>query len=153
MKKVLSIVLALSIALSLALVPAFADDSVKEYTVSLDDGYYIIYTVYEHKEIQSASANAVHTKSGSAIGRLYSSSDEVLASATVNGTFEYDGKTSEAVRASYSYEVFAPGWSFDSGNAYCDGDTAVAKVTFSRFLAGSHSLTVTLTCSPDGVLS
>lgn len=154
MKRAFSVFLALLIVVSAISVTSFAySNVVNEYTVYLDNGYYIDYTVFEDPTVQQYSANAVKTTTGSAIGRLYSASDELIATATVHGTFEYDGRRAEAIRSSYDYEIFAGGWSFDSGRSYFEGATATAEVTFSRFLARDARVIVTLTCSPTGVLS
>ena len=95
----------------------------------------------------------MRTISGRNVSSLYSASDELIANVTVRGTFEYDGRRAEAIRSSYDYEIFAGGWSFDSGRSYFEGATATAEVTFSRFLARDTTVIVTLTCSPNGVLS
>lgn len=154
MKRFVSGFLALVIILAVSITPAFADSSVvDEYLVYLDDGYYMVCTIYEDNAIQPLSVNDVHTKSGRASANIYNSNDEVAASITVVATFEYDGKTAEAITATYGYSVYASGWEFESGSARCVGDTAIASVTFSRFLLSDVNATVTLTCSPTGVLS
>lgn len=153
MKKLTSTILALALILCCAM-PSFADNTaVDSYTVNLEDGYYIVCTVYETPSVQTYNASATRVKSGNTTAYLYDNNDERIASATVYGTFEYDGSRAEAISARYSYDIYNSAWSLDSGRAYCDGATAVADVTFGKFLAKDLELIVTLTCSPDGVLS
>lgn len=154
MKKLFSAFLALLIAVSSISIVSFADsNAVNEYTVYLENGYYIKYSVYIDSTVHTNNVNAVRTISGRNVSSLYSASDELIANVTVRGTFEYDGRRAEAIRSSYDYEIFAGGWSFDSGRSYFEGATATAEVTFSRFLARDTTVIVTLTCSPNGVLS
>lgn len=151
MKRIASVFLALILVLSCVSFSVMADTN--ENVVYLDDGYYIVYTVVENRDMQLNSSDATRTKTGSAIGRLYDRNDKLMASATVRGTFKYDGTSAEAVSSSYDYDIYASGWSLESGTSYCEGDTAFADVTFAKFLARDMRLIVTLTCSPTGVLS
>lgn len=153
MKKLVSTVLAIALVFCCAM-PSFADSAVVDnYTVDLGEGYYMVCTVYENLSEQAYSASATLVKSGNTTSYLYDNNDKRIASATVYGTFEYDGSRAEAISARYSYDIYNSAWSLDSGRAYCDGATAVADVTFGKFLAKDLELIVTLTCSPDGVLS
>lgn len=154
-KRFIAFLFSLSMVFSMLSLAVLADNEYSsEHVIYLDDGYYIVYNISENAPaLQPSSTNVTRQKSGSAIGKLYDSSDTLIISLTVNGTFEYDGIKAEAISASYSYNVYSGGWTFESGNAYCDGDTAIATATFGKFLMRDKSLTVTLTCSPTGVLS
>ncbi len=58
----------------------------------------------------------------------------VLWTATVTGTFTYNGSTSSCTNASYRTDVYASTWSEQSGTAYPSGNTAIADVVMARKL-------------------
>ncbi len=149
MKKFISSVLALIAVFSCFSLFAFADDSV----VYLDDGYYILFEIDQDVLIQPNSVDDLKVISGKKTGNIYNGDDELMATVTINGTFEYDGSSAEATKATYNYRIYADDWRFDSGRSYCSGNKAVATVTFDRPLLSNVNATVTLTCSPTGQLS
>ena len=85
------------------------------------------------------------------------SSGTILWTATVIGTFTYNGSTSSCTNASYSTEVNAGPWSEQSGTAYPSGNSAIADVVMRRKLlfivVETVPVTITLTCDKDGNLS
>lgn len=118
----------------------------------LEDGYYLV-TILQTYVSPVAPAGAVNQISGSKTGSLYNSDMEKLCSLTVDGTFSYDGHSSKALSAGYSYAIYNVLWSFSSGNADYQGNTATATVTFMYLGIKPTTLSVSLSCSPDGVLS
>ena len=135
----------------LACVPAaFAgeDRGVQREIIYCADGFYLVREV--EVETQARAAGQV---TGNATQTLYNSSDTALLSVTVRGTFTYDGKTAEADSATYSYHIYDTAWRFKSGSAHCDGNQAIAEVTFGRGLFVSRTIEAVLTCSPEGKLS
>lgn len=148
MKKAISLLLALVALFSCLSATAFADYDI----IYLDDGYYIVYTLEQEAVIQPNSVNETRVVKGSRTGYLYNSSDEMMASVTLNATFQYDGTSAEATKATYNYHVYADDWRFDSGQSYCSGNQAIARVVFNAPVI-DKALTVTITCSPDGELS
>ena len=66
--------------------------------------------------------------------------------------FYYDGVTALATGANYSYDIYDDNWSFVEGSATYFRATATATGSFKRALF-PNSVTVSLTCSPNGVLS
>lgn len=117
-----------------------------------DDGSYVVTTITEIAYTSQYSLTQSKTKSASKNRDFYDANDELIYSLTVYGTFTYDGTTAEATSATYSYDTHGSGWSFKSGSASCSGATAKANATFKNgLLTGSAS--VSLTCSPTGVLS
>ena len=148
MKKALSLFLILLLAFSSVSISAFAEDCV----IYLENGYYVVRTVEEIPAVHASSASDVRVKEGIATDTYYDASDELVASVTVYGTFEYDGSKAEAIEASYEYEEYN-GWSFQRGIAYCSGASAIASVTFEKFGQTDFRAVARLTCSPTGSLS
>ena len=117
----------------------------------LSDGSYYVTTI--RAEYTTAASSQKQTSGFKSIAK-YNSSNEIEFSLTVHGTFTYDGTTSKAVSASYSYTIDDSFWSFSNGSAAYSGNTATATGTFKYLLLfQSQTLTVSLSCSPTGVLS
>ena len=147
MKKVFSSIIALAALFSCLSATAFADDVEYQGT-----GYYIVYGEIEYEAvIQTNSVNETRVVKGNLTGYICNSDDELMASVTVNGTFKYDGNSAEATRSVYNYHVYADDWRFSSGQSYCSGNSAIARVVFDAPVI-DKALTVTLSCTPDGEL-
>lgn len=149
MKKLVSAVLLVALALSVSCLPALAyDGQERDEVIYLDDGYYMIVSVNEEQPLTRASV-----KSGSKVGNLYNGRDELVAVFTLRGTFTYNGRIAEATSASCSYSIKVSGWKCTASDAYYKGDTAYGEATFEKFLLPDAIAYLTLTCSPSGVLS
>lgn len=85
------------------------------------------------------------------------SSGTILWTATVTGTFTYNGSTSSCISASYSTQISNNNWSEQSGTAYPSGNSAIADVVMMRKLlfivVETVPVTITLTCDKNGNLS
>ena len=85
------------------------------------------------------------------------SSGTVLWSVSITATFSYDGSTSKCTSCSHS--TTAPGtyWSITSSSSSRSGNsataTATAKYTPSSGAVQSYTKSVTIKCSPTGVVS
>ena len=148
MKRFLCLALAAVLVLSMG-VCAFADgpSPVATEVKYLDNGYYIV------TEIYSVQTRAQQLTSGTAVQSLYSAGGDLVLTFEVHGTFKYNGSTCIATLASYDYDIYASGWYFVSASAWCEGNTALANGEFKHPLLGTIDTTVTLSCSPTGVLS
>ena len=104
--------------------------------------------VTETRQTRAASG----TVSGNKTRDYYNSSNQLVWSITVYGTFSFNGSSAEATDADYSYEVYSSDWSFVSGSASYSGATATASGRFKHGLLSTNA-TVSLTCSPSGKLS
>lgn len=102
---------------------------------------------------QSLDTRASNTRIGTKIGDYYDADGNLLWDFTVHGTFTYDGATATATDASYSYNIYNPIWTLKSANAYCSGNQAIAEGKFNGGLLLNRSTSITLSCSPSGVLS
>lgn len=116
------------------------------------DGSYVTEEITEVKT-PTAPYATVQTVSGAKTQKLFSSDNELIASLTVHGTFEYGMTPAAAVNTSYSYTVDNSFWSFSGGKATLSGPNVAATGTFDYFLfVRSEMLSVTLTCTPAGTL-
>ena len=118
-----------------------------------EDGSYVVVTIDTDQPLgKVAFAAGNQIISGTKNYSYYNDSNNLVLVFRVHGTFEYDGITSSAVGASYSYDIYDSNWSFLNANATCSGATATATGSFVRFLV-PKSITASLTCSPNGILS
>ena len=117
-----------------------------------EDGSYLVTVITE--DTGTSMARITNSKSGSKRTALYSSTNDLLCSLTVYGTFTYDGSSALATNSSYSYTVDSSLWSFDSGSSVKSGSKVTATATF-NFLSfvQSRTISVSLACSPNGTLS
>lgn len=140
------------VLLSLCTVPALAAETPEATTaiVYYEDGSYMIVTLVVYKPFAARAANTI---SASRTVSSYNADDELLWDFTVHGTFTYDGTTATATDASYSYNIYNSAWELKSAEAYCSGNQAIAEGKFNGGLLLNRSTSITLTCSPTGVLS
>lgn len=129
-----------------------AENSSTETLTLLSDGSYYITTITEDTVVTRAS-----TKSGTKTTRYYSSSNELLWSVSVKGTFSYTGSRATCTSSSVSASCYNDTWKIYSKSSSKSGDTATAKATAKKYFDGvvtkTVTKTVTLTCSTTGVLS
>ena len=148
------LIMALLLPLTSLIKPTFAmaEDNCGQ-VLMYDDGSYIIITIEDHRLLDDSSVFATKsTKSGSKNYSYYDNSNQLMWVFRVHGTFVYDGVSASATGSSYSYDIYNDGFLFIDGNASHSGATATATGSFKRLLF-PNSVTVSLTCSPTGVLS
>jgi len=133
--------------------PVFATEIEHPQIQKFEDGTYIVVTI-EYAESQSGTLSLTDRSvtSGTKKYTSYDSSDKALWEFRVHGTFSYNGVTASATGASYSYDIYDNNWSFGGGSATYSGATATATGSF-KWLLFPNTVTVSLTCSPNGVLS
>lgn len=147
----LSVILLLSSLFSMAA----AEEAHSETRLSLcyfEDGSYCVTTISD-VQILFFDLDGRTTITGTKTKSYYDANDELSFSAAVKGTFTYNGTTASAVSSAYGYRIYKSIWSFSSGYSYCSGATATAVCTFYSSNYNYRTLTVSLTCSPTGVLS
>lgn len=128
---------------------AFDDQTAAQSVVYYADGSYLVTRItYDSVD----TSRAVKEKSGTKHYDYYDSSRKLAWTFQVHGTFTYDGHSAKATFADYSYNIYDSAWSFDSADASYTGATATATGSFTLFVS-PNSVTVSLTCSPKGVLS
>ncbi len=150
-KKVSSLVLACLLLAGISAPYASATEPIPASveTLQFEDGSYLVKTVTAFP-----AARASNTVSGRASYDYYSLANKLLWTAWVDGSFTYNGISATATAASCGYTITDTAWSLKDSNAYCSGNQALADMTFQgAFFFSSKSITLTLTCSPDGKLS
>lgn len=152
MKKiVLSILCCLTVLLQLNPVEASLDKKITiNHEVIEDDEYTIEIITYEVDSIQTRSTS---TKKG---GRDYHCKDKngkILWTATLTGTFEYNGTTSKCISASVSVSNVSSGWQLFTKKASTSGNQAKASIIMRETSTMAlHPVNFTLSCSPTGSL-
>ena len=159
MKKLIIYIACVLLIMSIFPASAFASNAevltTSDITV-FDDGSYCVTTISEKREPTYGLLKALATRSNKTASKTtasYNSNGQKLYSVTVTGTFSYDGSTSKATSAEYSYSIMNSTWKFVSGSAGCSGNTATATCKFKCGIAYSRTLSVSLSCSPNGTLS
>lgn len=149
-----TLALTLCLAALTLIIPAMAaDGNDSPQVIKFDDGSYVVITIeYDQPQGGAALFSSKFSKEGSKNYSYYDSSDELAWTFRVHGTFTYDGSSSEATDADYSYSIYDSDWSFVKGSASYSDATATATGSFKRLLI-PNSVTLTLTCSPSGKLS
>jgi hypothetical protein len=164
MKKIVSI-LVIVIALLATTVPSFADtpstaDEPMTLVTVMDDDSYCVTTIEESSPgISLRAAAATSTKTGSKTTAYYNSSNALLWSVKVTGTFSYNGSTSSCTSSSVTTVVTstAANWKITSKSTSKSGNQATGKATAKCYsdsiVLQTVSKTVILTCSKTGALS
>lgn len=111
------------------------------------DGSYVIREVLEF-----ASQSRSSSKSGEAIETYYTGDNTAIFSVKVTGTFTYDGRFASATDAVSTVYIHSSSASYVRKSAYTTASTAYASGTV-KYDGSNQTLTVSLTCSPTGVLS
>ncbi len=128
---------------------AISDDTVN--TIYLDDGAYIIVTIYEN------GSRASGTKSGTARYDYYASDGDKEWTATLNGTFTYNGTSATCTSSSCSVSISNSAWYLISKSASKSGNTATASVNMGRKILGvttdKEYIDLSLSCDANGNLS
>ena len=122
------------------------------YTTYFEDGSYIITTISEESSITRAASS----KTGQKTVTFYNSDNVAQWSATLKGTFTYNGSSASCTASSITHKIYSSNWKIASASATKSGNKATGKVTAKRYLiipVQTVEKTITLTCSESGVLS
>lgn len=142
--KRISALLCAAMMLVSLLTPAVAAED-KAEIIDLGDGFYAVVTLNEGPMTRSGD-----TKNGSKSANVYNGSTKI-GTANLIATFDISGATARATYAGIS-GTGQNGWSYDHGTTSLSGNKAQGTAYFK---SGStvKSLTLTLTCSPNGTIS
>lgn len=132
-------------------IPAFAADEnsrvVSRTVEQYDNGAYAVITVYDNTTARGGTKN----------GRKdfdYYESGSLAWTFTVYGSFSYNGSSATCTAASATCDIRDSGWKLTSNEAYPSGSAAIAKGVMQKKSTGKRVYpTVTLTCTPNGVLA
>lgn len=152
MKKYLSALLIFTLLLTVTPMTTFAapvqqvtevcyiDDLIIETTLTVCD------TPVQTRAVQSTSANKIVTAKNS--------NGKIVATFTLHGVFEYNGKSASCTSAIYSTSISDSTWSFSSANAWASASKAYGSYMLIRSINGQTvSGNIVITCSPTGTIS
>ncbi len=126
------------------------DDSID--IIYLDNGDYMTIEVTDSNKLK-ASNTASKQKTLS----YYSDDDEIQWRAVLDATFSYTGYSASCTNAQISYTIYNSNWSIPSATAIKSGNTATGTITAKYYFLGvpinTIERSITITCSPTGVLS
>lgn len=142
--KRISALLCAAMMLVSLLTPAVAAES-KEEIIDLGDGFYAVVTVE-----QGPMTRADDTVNGSKTAKVYNGST-VIGTVLLAAKFDISGATARATVATIT-GTGQNGWSYDHGTTSLSGNKASGTAYF-KSGSTTKSLTLTLTCSPDGTIS
>lgn len=143
-KKLTALFLVFALALSL-FTPVMAAETRDQEIVDLGDGFYAVIILNK-----TPSSRAGDTVKGSKTGTVYHNGT-AIGTAAFAATFDISGATAKVVSTSINGRG-TNGWSYSHGTTGRSGNKATGTAYFTD---GSiiRSLTLTLTCSPTGVIS
>ena len=129
----------------------YEGEPVLSYIETYDDGSYGVITITVVTDPSKAST------SGQKSYDYYNSNNVLQWSIYLKGTFTYTGSSATCTSASTSYSINNNSWSVTKAQASRSGATATGEFTVKKYTLGVPTQTVnktlTLTCSPTGVLS
>lgn len=148
MKKVYSWGLVFLLAVSMALLPAYAANSEQKSE--------IIHTEFGDFEVETTTVihNTLFRSNSVSVDRAKTikNSGKVIAEVTLSATFGYDGKTAWVISASGSHTTY-DSWSYSNEKITKSGGTASLSATLSHLLHTSIPVNISITCSPTGQIS
>lgn len=154
MKKLI-FVLSLALTIFLPINKVSALETNNEFTTYEYDtygNYYETVVTYD-----TSFARASHSVNGHKTTAYKTSAGKTLWSVTVNGSFNYNGSTSNCISASASTSAPDATWKISNKSSSRSGNTAKANATAICYLNGhpinSATKTVILKCSASGKLS
>lgn len=157
MKRLISVILSiLMLAMTLGTYASAISEpqeaAYTSYTTYFEDGSYIITTISEESSITRAASS----KTGQKTATFYNSDNVAQWSATLKGTFTYNGSSATCTASSITHKIYSSNWKIASASATKRGNKATGKATAKRYLivpVQTVEKTITLTCSASGVLS
>ncbi len=155
MKKLTALFSVLLMLLIMCPTTAFASESVvTDKTIEyFDDGSYIVTEITT--STISTFASKIVTKSKSE--NYYDNSGNIEWTATVTGTFSYNGTSATCENARVSCKIYNDDWQVASAVPSKSGNKAIGTFTIKRHNLGvvtkTVNRTITLTCSTNGVFS
>lgn len=157
MKRLISVILSiLMLAMTLGTYASAISEpqeaAYTSYTTYFEDGSYIITTIFEESSITRAASS----KTGQKTATFYNSDNVAQWSATLKGTFTYNGSSATCTASSITHKIYSSNWKIASASATKSGNKATGKATAKRYLivpVQTVEKTITLTCSASGVLS
>lgn len=151
-RKILTLFLTFVLLGNLCLTTQAARDSFVVNRTNYADGSYSVKMIIVESLVKEKDGTRYST-TGTAYEHYYNANNVLQFTVSVKGTFTYDCNNAWATSSQYGYHISNTSWSFVSGSASCSGATATATCTFHNTNGSNKTLSVSLTCSPLGVLS
>lgn len=151
MKKI--ILFLLTMIMMLSIVPiAFATQESSDYIEYLDDGSYLVVS------IESGGISRItNTKTAKKTITHKDSDGEILWSATLKGSFSYDGSSATCTSSNITYSIADETWKLISANATKSENKALADIVVRKYALGipfkTIEKTITIACSANGTIS
>ena len=143
-KKVASLIMCVMIGMTLS-IPCFAQDSdrvIATYTENLGNGITAITTITQ--TVTRSSTSTTKTKD-------FYSSGQYIGRAALQGSFSYNGSTSQATGAN-GVGSGANGWSYGDQNTWISGNSAYLSAALSK--SGTRvPVNISLSCDAYGNVS
>ncbi len=135
-----------------------ADFSQSILIEQLEDGYYYETFLEEATTSRGAVPNLpVQSTTKTKTTRMKDSSGNVLWTVSITATFTYDGTRATCTSCTPSAKSYASSWTIKSVTSSKNGNsakaTAVATQTDANGTSQNITKSVTITCSPTGVVS
>ena len=126
----------------------------------LEDGCYLETIIEDEPSINPGYSTFATTKyiTKTKTAQYKNASGNVMWSVSIKATFSYDGSTSKCTSCSHSTTAPGQTWSIKSSSSSKYGSAAAATATAVHKnpvngLSNSYTKTVTIKCSPTGVVS
>ena len=153
MKKFSSIILALLFIITSSICSFASQISINSNneTIKYEDGSYVIISITtDHNDFYTTS------KSAKKDYKFFNSKDELQWTATVYGTFSFNGTTSSCIKASTAYKIYNKSWKVKNSTASKKNNSAIGNFTIKHYMIGipvqTETFKVTLSCKPNGTL-
>lgn len=158
MKKVVCLIIALLMLSTTTILPISSLNTQNEFlllsTSYNDDGSYFVTTL----ENITTSRSTTQTITGRKNIHLYNSSDELVWTYTIIGTFSLvKGVSVQCTNSTYSSVIYDDAWSLTSHNNYCSGNIAYGTATYKKkvlfITTNTYDINAELGCDINGNLS
>lgn len=115
------------------------------------DGSYIITELSEYNSLDKSSISRSKTST------YYDNNNTSVWFVRLTATFSYNGTTATCTSSSTSYTIYDTAWQVTNAVASRSGNTATGDFTVKKYFLGipikTVNRTLTLTCSPSGVVT
>lgn len=143
--------IAMVIAFTIPISAATQTDTTYEKEFYPDGSYAIITTTIETSSIIPLASEK--TKSASRTYTYYAANSSKEWDFTLTGTFTYNGTTAKATKADTSYNLHVSGWKCIYKHGSVSGAVATGQGTFQYKSDITKNVSLSLKCSPTGVIS
>lgn len=154
MKRIISFILVVVLLSFCFSVSTFAKDVQESITYYTDGSYTVITT----QDADSAFAKVLQAlrsvKTKTITAKHYDSSDNLEWTASLTGTFSYNGTTASCTNVSESKTIYDSSWRCTSSSCSKSGATATGNFTFKKYTLGiptqTINETISMTCDKNG---